>query len=581
MSHRHTPTRILAALIALAAASRHAESGSGGPSVPFTVLFDTRTPSDGPLAPEALANRSGWTRIPEDNTTHKFLGDAVFLNNHIAVVLRRRGSVAAVYAWADTGPKQRVLLVPLAAGGRPASAPASVRILENSAGAVMLEAACKTDKGSPLSARYRLTTGEMALDVRPGPGVRTLRVGGRIRYVVVPDYFADDMVYRAAALPAPVVGLPTENFFLGLIEGGDALVMCVWKSKRRNARVVRLPGPQQRAACEMDCQKGKSTWVAVLEHPGIWHARDVKKVEMGRDIALDWRPGYPARWRMSFAHAGGVSRSHPFQANGTVGSEGCWLENGRAFVRLLSRGNSDAIHPEKFLVVYPIERSRETPLSVFCPTDVMRNTLGVGPCQYLLDLEGLAADGGRTPAQVTAWVEGLLQHKRAGRHEEQIRERLRQMMAHFRESHKRIAEYVGFAVKVRSQCDKALEDDPKRVGLARDILEAMSGSPRHPPLHRAPLRAAEDAAARMAALIGRDDALPQCRELGATLRTMERSQDAALARFRMIVRRVRQLCLTAEATSPKDTELARRIRAQCEQRLWEKSNAEPRKEPTP
>ncbi|NQT51271.1 hypothetical protein HQ576_04440, partial [bacterium] len=248
------------------------------------------------MAPKALANRSGWTRIPEDNTTHKFLGDAVFLNDRIAVVLRKKSSAAEVYAWADTGPKQRVLLVPLAAGGRPASAPASVRILENSAGAVMLEAACKTDKGSPLSARYCLTTGEMALDVRPGPGVRTLRVGGRIRYVVVPDYFADDMVYRAAALPAPVVGLPTENFFLSLIEGGDALVMCVWKSKKGHARVVRLPGPQRRAACEMDCQKGESIWVAVLEHPGIWHSRAFTSQDRGRGTALAWPPPFPARW---------------------------------------------------------------------------------------------------------------------------------------------------------------------------------------------------------------------------------------------------------------------------------------------
>ncbi|NQT54378.1 hypothetical protein HQ576_20140, partial [bacterium] len=313
-----------------------------------------------------------------------------------------------------------------------------------------------------------------------------------------------------------------------------------------------------------DCQKGESIWVAVLEHPGIWHSRAFTSQDRGRGTALAWPPPFPARWRASVS-----------QPDGTAVSSTLRIESGRALVRV-----PDA-PPPGLAVVYPLERSPATPLNVFCPTDVMRNTLGVGPCQYLLDLEGLGADGGRTPAQVTAWIEGLLERKRAGRHEKQIRERLRQMMAHFRETHKRIAEYVGFAVKVRSQCDKALEDDPKRVGLARDILKAMSGSQRHPPLHRAPLRAAEESAASMAAAIGQEDALPRCRELGTTLRTLERNQDAALARFRMIVRRVRQLCLTAEAASPAAAGLAQRIRAQCEQRLWEKSNAEPRKEPIP
>ncbi len=567
MSHRHAPTLILAALIALAATSRPAESASGRPSVPFTVLFDTRTLSDGPLAPNVLANRSGWVRIPEDNTAHKFLGDAVFLNNRIAVVLRRKSSAAEVYAWADTGPKQRVLLVPLAAGGRPASAPASARILENSAGEVVLETTCKTDKGAPLWIRYRLTTGEMTLDVLPGGGVRTLRVGGRIRYVVVPDYFADDMVYRADKLPAPVIGLPTENFFLSLIEGGDALVMCVWKSKRQNARVVRLHGPQGRVVCEIECRRGKSIWVAVLEHPGIWHSRAFKARDRGRQVVLAWHPPFPARWRASVSQPDGTAASRPLRTEG-----------GRALVRV-----PDA-RPPGLAVVYPLERSGETPLSVFCPTDVIRTTLGVGPCQYILDLEGLDADADRTPAQVTLWIERLFERKRAGRDKKQIQERLRQMVAHFREVKKRLADYMAFGAMVAALCNRALADDPKRPGLARDLrdlIEATKGMAKPPRAYAVSLKDVEAAAATMAALVGQADALPRCRDLGGSLRKMERDQDATLARLRMTVRRMRQLCLTAEATSPRDAELAKAIRAHTEQLLWVKSNAEPRKESTP
>ena len=42
--------------------------------------------------------------------------------------------------------------------------------------------------------------------------------------------------------------------------------------------------------------------------------------------------------------------------------------------------------------IYPINRVKQTPLDAFTVVDVMRNTLGVGPCQHILDLEGQKAE---------------------------------------------------------------------------------------------------------------------------------------------------------------------------------------------
>jgi hypothetical protein len=41
------------------------------------------------------------------------------------------------------------------------------------------------------------------------------------------------------------------------------------------------------------------------------------------------------------------------------------------------------------LIVYAIDRRKETPLNEKTPTDVMRDCLGIGPCEYVLDREGL------------------------------------------------------------------------------------------------------------------------------------------------------------------------------------------------
>jgi hypothetical protein len=38
--------------------------------------------------------------------------------------------------------------------------------------------------------------------------------------------------------------------------------------------------------------------------------------------------------------------------------------------------------------VYPINRVKSTPPDQFTALDLMRSTLGVGPCEYILDVEG-------------------------------------------------------------------------------------------------------------------------------------------------------------------------------------------------
>lgn len=59
-------------------------------------------------------------------------------------------------------------------------------------------------------------------------------------------------------------------------------------------------------------------------------------------------------------------------------------KTGKAYLQPLKKGVKFA-GPT---IIYPINQSADTPLSDFTVTDVVRNTLGVGPCQYILDLEG-------------------------------------------------------------------------------------------------------------------------------------------------------------------------------------------------
>ena len=93
------------------------------------------------------------------------------------------------------------------------------------------------------------------------------------RYVVIPDFFGDDMVFGSQTASRPRLRLPAENMLLSLLDGGNAQVMCVWSSNRQEAVALQStagPAPQI-GGCEIQAAADKPLWVACLEGTGLWH----------------------------------------------------------------------------------------------------------------------------------------------------------------------------------------------------------------------------------------------------------------------------------------------------------------------
>ena len=64
----------------------------------------------------------------------------------------------------------------------------------------------------------------------------------------------------------------------------------------------------------------------------------------------------------------------------------CWLDqNGQGYLQPLKRS---ALRFQGPAVIYPMSRAPATALDTFTVVDIVRNTLGVGPCEYVLDVEG-------------------------------------------------------------------------------------------------------------------------------------------------------------------------------------------------
>jgi len=506
------------------------------PGTPFTYLFDTGKSSPRPLSVQGLAEKEGWTLVPEDDTEHEFGGDAVLLNDKLSVVLRRQGPGAEVYAGVPTGRRFRAVVMSADRKAVSVSGTSSVRIEENNPGAVEVTATFRTDGPTGrTTAGYRITTGQAMLELACGEAADRLFVWCKVRYSVVPDFFGHDMVFTPAVCDLPRFGLPAENFLLNLIEGGDAIVMCAWPSADQAAHAVLTgEGPDRVVrGCEIRGGEENTLSVAFLEAPGIWHVATA--------VDDDWKPPFDAKWRVDRITSG------PW----AVSSD---LSPGRL---------------EQRSFAYPLDRNARTPLTAFCPVDVIRNTLGVGPCQYVLQTEGLASDANPTPAHVMGWVEEQFAKQKEKETADEIRAQLAAMTDHVAHAQARIEQYAALARELESLLE-ANRENGSPSDAARSLSETIAqlhaivaaGRDRGNP----PERAAE-LADSVVGLIGTDDAAAECRRLGLEARTIGARQDTTLSRCRMAVRWLREQARMSRQRDPKNAAWAGEILARSERFL--------------
>jgi hypothetical protein len=476
---------------------------------PFVRLYDTGTPSSDPLPVEAVAAMAGWVQVPAADMTHKFKGNVAFGNDRLMVVLRAKGCWATVYPIGRHGAKGGSDLVPMVKANDGAVEHATVfRILENTSGAVAVEV---TFTG-PATATFRLVVGQPYVEVRPGAGTAELWVWADSRLIVVPDFFGDDMVFTPDGYELGLFRLPAENFVLGLGGRGDRMTMCVWQDRTADARAMLWERSSRFAGWKIDCIEGKSIWVAFLEGEGLCHERSVPAKDAGK--TLDWKPPFPAKWRADSIRDNGFAESVTFELPLSAG----WA------MPALKAGKH---------VIYPLDRTRATPLTEFTPVDILRNTLGVGPCQYILETEGLATADNPTPDQVMTWVEKQLKKKGGKDAADDIRERLKAMAALAGRTEARIRRYADFAAEMR----ELLAGDNSEAGLklkatADALAQAAAAglAATEPPGRVAKL------ADTVAGLIGKDTAVADLAAPAADLRSIGAAQDRALAKSRMAVR---------------------------------------------
>jgi len=200
----------------------------------------------------------------------------------------------------------------------------------------------------------------------------------------------------------------------------------------------------------------KPIYVAIMEHEHIWHDEPINTFPVQEPVKVGWRRPFDARWRANMIIAEGkkssdlLSRSQSYNflyppsepvksqewteltwkdGEPWVHEERLWgyrypawfsgedtyvavfmddpkrkqryEENERQKAEKAKReGKEYTPVPAVFeniyerALFYPLDRNEKTPLDVYTPADIMAQALGRGPCEYIVDIEGIAPRSG-------------------------------------------------------------------------------------------------------------------------------------------------------------------------------------------
>ncbi len=563
-------------------------------------LFDTGIPSPAPLAAALLTRKPAWTEIPEDKIPTSFKGDAVLINDRLALVLRQGASGAELYSLSAGVASQRAVLAPVGSGSTRTLK--SFTVLENSQASGAAEATFAASDGQTLSLRFELKLGQPFVLTERRAATVSLRVETACRFVIMPDFFADDIVVDAEELPITQAELPSDNLLLRLTPDCQAIVMTVLKRNAEDIHVAVAGSPGNRLFTDSELrfdQDGK-IWVGVLAAPAIWHQPNIPTNQIAPVTRLDWKAPFPAQWRIDWRQQHNLTDSWEMLNEGpaggltkqslTGGQENipanrkrwttvlgefqypAWID--REGYGCLQPLNRPALRLRGPALIYPINRVASTPLDAFTVLDLVRNTLGVGPCEYVLDVEGQQSKyKGRATCSVRDTLNPIYASGQQLQRTAEIEKVLEDLMIFIRHIRGRIEGYVAFGHATLAYLAEQKQAHPELAGGLRELDDLARTIDTRLAARREQIKT-PDEAARMVEEFRRtvlhhegQDALAKCKQYTEGWVGIGGNQDELVGECRWAVRMIRQRAGLLMAADPRLAEVAKEIRRRSQEVL--------------
>ena len=550
-------------------------------------LWDTGRGHAAALAPGSLKPGPPWKKVVA--RPFSFTGDACLANRHLAVVARRGADTLELYHRSPGGvwsPSMRVW--PIGEAGRRGGAIAAFSAFEVYGDTVVLDVGFGDDGGERQTLRLSCRQDAPFVESEGRDACVAVAAEARPAFTVVPDQFGNDLVLNwTQARPGPH-RFPSEHTLLHFTHGGDAILMLAWLLPEQSVTVTPTTSgefpPTVVTEVRYARDKCANVWLAPLTAPGIWHRKPVSELRKMPDATrLEWRMPFPARWRVDFRREqddlidswiattklkngnwaycnDNGSRTMWTSARGTFAYP-AFIEHGtmnlvntvfrKAFAWTHLPGVKDlTFKGAGVALMYPYERTGDTPSAVHTPRDVVRLALEATP---ELDLHDRLAPANmpkhRFPATcaVTGRFEAVFNDEQEQQKRRSVLADLRRMNYFVLNKRERIDEYMDWVRGMESFCDETRAGQPGVAELVDAFAKTIDRiSQTYTKGRAADMKTPADCQAvveRVVALTDTpisDDKIDEVKELGKQARRIGGAQDSVLGCMRQIVKELRQ-----------------------------------------
>ena len=575
------------------------------------VLWDTRTPLSGNLEAQ---ERTGWRVVPSDlllleadaraassdpgyyGREYLFKGDAVVENARLAAAFLSAQGRIEIYLKAEAaspaggaGPKGQlgrkiVELAPLQTKAQAATL-SRVEIVRNRGDETALQVTFSA-KGCPDATGVFVFDKTETVEIRPAANMKGIRVGSALEHVIAPSFIGDDLILSAPDYPsAQTLRVPAENLLLGLVEGEQSQLVLTWPKGRQHVALglgAEQPGRRLVQSIDFD-NDGQALYLAVQGAPGIWHQEAVPPSYLEKEVPIQWKRPFPARWKTQLWEAG-VRTTFAFREGkgqmwrGVAGSYDypVWFDGDAAFYHL-----SKKVPPQGESLVYFLE-GQDTPPGVSTPVDIMQATLGRQVCEPILDIAGRklrthhrrGAEGVRRACTCgcTEAIQGVFEAGQEAAKRDYIEGALGDMVFFVSRHVERIEQYRRFAQDMITFLQAKESESPDLKPFLEGLEAAARQIPQEYDVQKENMKSlgyADELTRQTLALAARKGTnnLPAYMELLNAWRGMGGAQDYVLAQCHTLARKLCQQAGYDSVTLPNADGLAEEIRSRCRQCL--------------
>jgi hypothetical protein len=232
-------------------------------------------------------------------------------------------------------------------------------------------------------------------------------------------------------------------------------------------------------------------------------------------------------------------------------------------------------------VVYPVNRVEGTPLDAFTVIDLVRNTLGAGPCEYLLDLEGNKSEyKGRATCSSRDNLKRIYSAGEQKAKHAEVEKILQDALIFVKHIRGRITRYVDFGRKIREYLAEQKKAHPELQAPIAELEKIAEEIDIRYKAREEKMKTPDDVA-KMNDDFRRDvmdyegkDALDRCTKYAVALVVIGDNQDELSGECRWVVKALRQKAGLLMAADARMAPIAAEIRARTQEALKNPANHE-------